>query len=240
MDCSMELTINKSFQKAVEVHKLGKLEEAERLYKRILQAHPKHPDTNHSMGELFVGVGKVKEALSFFKVALEANPSRIEFWLSYIDALIQLGRIIDAKTVLNQIKGEGASTKAFDLLEQRLNGKNEAHLVDDSNAGAQNKTTTNILDRLKLDQAIRLAKKKIKEGWPEDAKGIYQDILTKFPKNKRAIDGMSALLRGAVGQVSKVQEPSQYQQQQLIKLYKHGQHQEALDTAKQLLLTFRS
>ena len=100
MDCSMELTINKSFQKAVEVHKLGKLEEAERLYKRILQAHPKHPDTNHSMGELSAGVGKVKEALSFFKVALEANPSRIEFWLSYIDALIQLGRIIDAKTVM--------------------------------------------------------------------------------------------------------------------------------------------
>jgi TolA-binding protein len=42
----------------------------------------------------------------------------------------------------------------------------------------------------KLDQAISLAKKKSKEGSTEEAKRIYQDILTKFPKNKRASDGL--------------------------------------------------
>ena len=33
----------------------------------------------------------------------------------------------------------------------------------------------NILDSLKLDQAIRLATKKAKDGNPEEARRIYQD-----------------------------------------------------------------
>jgi len=186
----MELTIDKFFQKAIEVHKLGKLEDAESLYTRILQSHPRHPDTNYNMGELSASVGKLEEALSFFKVAIEANPSRIEFWLSYIEALIQLGRIVEAKNVLDQIKGKGASSEAFDQLEQRLNGQNEAYVIADPYAEAQNQTIPNILDTLKLDQALRLAKKKIKEGFEEEAKGIYQAILAKYPKSKKAIEGI--------------------------------------------------
>ena len=50
------------------------------------------------------------------------------------------------------------------------------------------KFQTNILNELKLDQAIRLAKKQVKDGLGEEAKRIYQDILAKFPKNKNAIN----------------------------------------------------
>ena len=89
----MELTLDEVLQKAVEAYKGGQIQEADRLYKAILQAKPKHPDANHNMGVLAVGVGKVQEALPFFKTALEANPSIGQFWLSYIDTLIKLGRL---------------------------------------------------------------------------------------------------------------------------------------------------
>ena len=85
----MELTIDQALIKGVEAHKTGKLEEADRYYTAILKAQPKHPDANHNMGVLAVGLGKVQEALSFFKTALDANPSIAQFWLSYIDALIK-------------------------------------------------------------------------------------------------------------------------------------------------------
>ena len=49
----------------------------------------------------------------------------------------------------------------------------------------------NILDTLKLDQALHLAKKKIREGSDEEAKQIYRDILNKFPKNKKAQKGLT-------------------------------------------------
>ena len=71
----MELTLDQALQKGIEAHKAGKAQEADRYYTAILKANPKHPDANHNMGVLAVGIGKVEEALSFFKTALEANSS---------------------------------------------------------------------------------------------------------------------------------------------------------------------
>ena len=62
----MELTLDQALQKGIEAHKAGQVEEADKYYTAILQAQPKHPDANHNMGVLAVGLGKVQEALPFF------------------------------------------------------------------------------------------------------------------------------------------------------------------------------
>ena len=72
------------------------------------------------MGVLAVGVGKVEQALPFFKTALEANQTIAQYWLSYIDALIKLDRIGDAKAVFEQAKSKGAKGDGFDQIEGRL------------------------------------------------------------------------------------------------------------------------
>ena len=173
-----ELTIDKALQRGIEAHKVGKVQEAEQYYTAILQVQSKHPDANHNMGVLAVGVGKVQESLSFFKTALETSPTAAQYWLSYIDALIRLDRMDEAKTMLDQAKSKGAQGVGFDELEQRLNeviGKPPKATYAEPEAKQKQ---SNILDTLKLDQAIRLAKTKAKEGALEEAKGIYQDILT--------------------------------------------------------------
>jgi len=116
----MELTIDEALKKGVEAHKLQQIQEADKLYTAILQVQPKHPDANHNMGVLAVGVGKVQEALPFFKTALEARSSIAQYWLSYIDALIKLGQIADAKAVFSQAKSKGASSETFDQLGTEL------------------------------------------------------------------------------------------------------------------------
>ena len=116
----MELTLDQALQKGVEAHKAGKVQEADQYYTAILKANPKHPDANHNMGVLAVGVCKVQEALPFFKTALEANPSIAQFWLSYIDALIKLNRMDDAKSIFAKAKGHGARGDGFDKLEVKL------------------------------------------------------------------------------------------------------------------------
>ena len=118
----MELTLDQALQQGVEAHKAGQVQEADRLYTAILKAQPKHPDANHNMGVLAVGVGKVEQALPFFKTALEANQSIAQYWLSYIDALIKLDRIANAKSVLDQAKDKGAKGDSFDKLEEQLEG----------------------------------------------------------------------------------------------------------------------
>ena len=116
----MELTLDQALQKGIEAHKAGNVQEADRYYTAILNASPKHPDANHNMGVLAVGVGKVEESVPFFKTALEVNPKITQFWLSYLDALIKLDRIAEAKVVLDQAKSKGLNKDGFDLIDERL------------------------------------------------------------------------------------------------------------------------
>ena len=81
---SVELSIDQALQKAVEAHKAGQIQEADRLYTAILKAHPKHPDANHNLGVLAVSIGKAQDALPFFKTALQVNPSIAQFWCQKI------------------------------------------------------------------------------------------------------------------------------------------------------------
>ena len=118
----MELTVDQALQQGVAAHKEGKLQDAERLYRAILEAQPKHPDANHNLGVLAVAVGKSLEALPLFKLALEANPQMEQFWLSYVDALIKLERFDEAKHVLVEGEKSGVSPKKLDALHQRLQG----------------------------------------------------------------------------------------------------------------------
>ena len=116
----MELTIKQALQQAVEAHKAGKLQDAEALYRAILQAQPKHPDANHNLGVLAVTVSKPDAALPLFKTALEANPSQGQFWLSYVDALIKTNQLEIAKSVLEQGKKLGLAVEIVDALEVQL------------------------------------------------------------------------------------------------------------------------
>jgi len=121
----MELILDEALQKAIEAHKAGQVQEADKYYTAILKSQPKHPDANHNMGVLAVGVGKVQAALPFFKTALETNPSIVQFWLSYIDALIKMDRLTDAKAVFDQAKEKGAKGEAFEQLEKSIGSKIE-------------------------------------------------------------------------------------------------------------------
>jgi thioredoxin-like negative regulator of GroEL len=116
----MKLTIEQALQQGVAAHKEGKLEEAERLYRAILQSKPLHPDANHNLGVVAVSVNKADLALPLFKAALEANPKVEQFWLSYINALIKEKQFDNAKQVLEQGKSQGVVGEKVDALKEHL------------------------------------------------------------------------------------------------------------------------
>ena len=169
----MELTIDQALRKGVEAHKAGQVQEADRLYTAILKAQPKHPDANHNMGVLAVGVDKVFEALPFFKTALEENPNIDQFWLSYIDALIRLDRMEDAKAAFAQAKCKDAKGDGFDKLETVLM----------PNTKLDNVISKNSL----LDAAIEL-----REGGKYfEAIHMLKDEIRKFPKDPNLLSLIS-------------------------------------------------
>ena len=57
----MDLTIDQALQRGIAAYKEGKLQEAERLYRAILQSQPLHPDANHNLGVLAVSINKSDE-----------------------------------------------------------------------------------------------------------------------------------------------------------------------------------
>ena len=116
----MKLTIEQALQQGIAVHRAGKLEEAERLYRVILQSQPAHPDANHNLGVIAVSVNKADVALPLLKTALEANPKIELFWLSYIDALIKEKQFDNAKQALNQADKQGVATEKLNVLEIQL------------------------------------------------------------------------------------------------------------------------
>jgi tetratricopeptide (TPR) repeat protein len=116
----MKLTIEQALQRAIQEHKAGKLQDAENLYRAILQIQPKHPDANHNLGVLAVSLNKTEAALPLFKIALEANTNQGQFWLSYVDALVKEKQFNLARSVLDQGKKRGLVGEKIDVLEAQL------------------------------------------------------------------------------------------------------------------------
>jgi len=116
----MELTIDEALRQGNAAQKEGKFQEAERLYRTILQSQPTHPYANHNLGVLAVSVNKADAALPLFKTALEANPKIENFWLSYIDTLIKEKQFETAKQVLADGEKTGLAGEKVDALQAQL------------------------------------------------------------------------------------------------------------------------
>ena len=154
----MELTLDQALQQGVAAHKEGKLQDAERLYRAILQAQPNHPDANHNLGVLAVAVGKPLEAIPLFKLALEANPQIEQFRISYVDALIKVERFNEAKRVLVEGEKSGISEEKLDALNQRLQ------------VNRPNGNTTNVTGQMVSEKRKSLGERSSKEKKKEQGK----------------------------------------------------------------------
>jgi len=150
----MELTIEQAIQQGVAAHKEGKLEEAEKLYRAILGAQPQHADAHHNLGVLAVSVGKVEGAIPHFKAALNANVQVEQFWLSYIDALISLGRVDDAREALQGSKASGLKSEKIDQLGIQLSTSAPASVSMAKPAKAQIDGLIALYTQGKLDEAL--------------------------------------------------------------------------------------
>ena len=98
-----------------------------------------------------------------------------------------------------------------------------------------NASKPNILDTMKLDKALRVAKRKSKDGQLEEAQHIYQDILQKYSKNKEALIPLQSLIKGTT---TGPKDPPSDQLRSIINLYTQGQLQQVLSECSRKLERF--
>ena len=207
----MEQSIEQTLQNGVAAHNAGKLEEAERLYRAILQSQPTHPDASHNLGVIAVSVNQAKAALPLFKTALEANPKIEQFWLSYIDALIKEKQFDNARQILEQAKKQGVSKDKVDAIEAQITTTTQ---VNEPKLVVQKKSLTLSEKRKKLAEQKNQKKTKkqnlkiispseseiksllehYQTGRYDDAEKLAKSITQEFPKYQFGWKVLGALL----------------------------------------------
>jgi len=71
---STKKTIEQVVEMAINCHQLGRLSEAETLYRHILRSQPNNIDALHLLGVLSTQTSKHHEAIDFIKKAISINP----------------------------------------------------------------------------------------------------------------------------------------------------------------------
>ena len=189
----MKLTIEQALKQGVTLHNEGMLQDAERLYRTILQSQPKHPDANHNLGVLAVSVNKVDGALPLFKTALEANPKIEQFWLSYIDALIKEQQFKNAKQVFEQAKTQGVDEEKLNVLEAQLASINKQETV-----GSLSPSQEQLSNLLEYYQ----------NGRVDDAEKLAVSVTQEFPQHPFGWKVLGAVL-GQTGRKSEAVDANQ-------------------------------
>jgi tetratricopeptide (TPR) repeat protein len=112
------MTIDELLQQAKHCYQLGQLQEAEKIYKCILQIQPNHAVTNHNLGMLAMQADQPALALPFLRNAW-LNSGREQFCLALTECLLKLDRSSDAlHTIKNAVQRKGFnSPQAIRLLQ---------------------------------------------------------------------------------------------------------------------------
>ncbi|KMY86587.1 TPR domain/radical SAM/B12 binding domain protein [Candidatus Paraburkholderia calva] len=105
---------------AVERHQALDLNEAETLYRVVLEAQPGHADANYNLGMIMAQRGQFDLTMPFFEAAIGANPARLVYWANYIDTLTRGGQVEAAKLVFDLACQQGLNGPAIDALAEQL------------------------------------------------------------------------------------------------------------------------
>lgn len=174
-----KLSIQKALQDGIDAGRSGRLTEADQLFTAILKVNPNHPDANHNLGVLGVSRGKTAAAVPFLKRALEANPSNFQYWLSYLDALIQLCLWEEAEALIGRARSGGLDRTSIDLLKSQL-----------ANVPAKEMTNLNISpSKQQMAHLVDL----YKSGKYKEAREHANNYVIDFPKSATLHN-----LRGAI------------------------------------------
>lgn len=89
-------TINETLQSGVEHHRAGRLREAEEMYRKVLELHPRHAGAVHLLGLLAFQVGRTQQALEMLREAMRLDAYNPLFPADLADVCAKLGMRADA------------------------------------------------------------------------------------------------------------------------------------------------
>jgi predicted O-linked N-acetylglucosamine transferase (SPINDLY family)/acetyltransferase-like isoleucine patch superfamily enzyme/GT2 family glycosyltransferase len=83
--------VNEVLQMALDFQNSGDIEESQKLYLEVLKIQPKHAEANHNLGVIEAHLNGAQAALPMLEIAVQESSENEQYWVSYIDALMQSG-----------------------------------------------------------------------------------------------------------------------------------------------------
>ena len=108
------------------------MQQAEELYRAVLQVQPLHAEANHHLGVLAGQVGQAAAGLPYLKTALLLDPGQGRYALSYAGALLASGQAREALHILQTALQRGLDSAAARSLRQQA----QAAVLGDGAGGA--------------------------------------------------------------------------------------------------------
>ena len=88
---------SRALEQGLGLHQAGRLGEAERYYRQILEVDPDHPDGLHLLGVIAHETGHSADAIDLIGKAIARNGRVADFHCNLGNALHALGRLSEAK-----------------------------------------------------------------------------------------------------------------------------------------------
>ena len=108
-------------QYAIDLQQQWRFEDAKKQYETIIQANSEDADALHNLGVLFsVQLLSPEQALPYFEAALSIHPDRLQFWFSYLDALIKINALDMAEQVLVLARNYGLNELQISSFERDI------------------------------------------------------------------------------------------------------------------------
>jgi len=86
-----------SIEQALEWHRAGQIDHAERAYRDLLSSDPKNADAANLLGLILIRKEENEEAVSLFKRAVDLFPNNASFILNYASALAREGQVDESR-----------------------------------------------------------------------------------------------------------------------------------------------
>ena len=167
------MSVQEAMRAAVQLHQAGRLQEAEAIYRQVLEQVPGHPDALHLMGVLAHQTGRHERAVELIGRAIRVNPGNAFFHNSLGEAYRAMGSLDSAVT---------SYERAIALRPDYAEGY--------SNLGNA------LVEKGQLAQAIAMHRKAV-ELRP-DLGGAYNNLGLALRKNRQPDEAIAALRKAIV------------------------------------------
>jgi tetratricopeptide (TPR) repeat protein len=183
-------TVLSHFDRALQLHREGRLAEAELLYRKVLAISPRHADSLHFLGVISHQVGREDLAITLINRAIAENPGDAIAYSNLGEAFRAVSRLDEAITVYR---------KALQLKPDYPEALNNLGLAL-TEQGHFDQATAVFRKALELKQDYADAQTNLgvalaAQGSVEDAKAAHLGALRRQPGSSKALVNLGHLLQ---------------------------------------------